>query len=56
MNAVAAEPLFSKVLDYDGDTDGGFFSSEGPSRQEIVDIAAAAKSNDAKLSRWDQLA
>lgn len=54
INVVATDPVLSKVLAYDGpiiDT----MLAEGPSRQELVDIAASAKSVAGPLHRWDDL-
>jgi 2-polyprenyl-6-methoxyphenol hydroxylase-like FAD-dependent oxidoreductase len=55
MNAVATEPLFSKVLAYDGEIMNPM-EGEGPSRDELLAIAASAKSVAGNVTRWDDLA
>lgn len=56
MNVVATEPLFSKVLAHEPDDGGsGPFATEGPSRQEILDIMSNAKTAAASLTTWDDL-
>jgi 2-polyprenyl-6-methoxyphenol hydroxylase-like FAD-dependent oxidoreductase len=55
MNIVLSDPILSKVMAYDGppmDPMAGL----GPSRQELVDIAASANSVAGPLHRWDDLA
>jgi 2-polyprenyl-6-methoxyphenol hydroxylase-like FAD-dependent oxidoreductase len=54
-NVVAGEPILSKVMAYDGDASNPFIAAEGPSRQELVDIAASAKSGAGPVRRWDDL-
>jgi 2-polyprenyl-6-methoxyphenol hydroxylase-like FAD-dependent oxidoreductase len=53
-NIVANEPVLSKVLAYDGPIINPM-EGEGPSRQDLVDIAVGAKSVAAKMTRWDDL-
>ena len=54
-NVVASEPILSKVMAYDGDASNPFIAAEGPSRQELVNIAASAKSDAGPVRRWDDL-
>jgi 2-polyprenyl-6-methoxyphenol hydroxylase-like FAD-dependent oxidoreductase len=56
MNVVASEPVLSKVLAYDGPPMDPMAGAGGPSRQELVDIAASAKTAAGPLTRWDNLA
>ncbi|HZN16149.1 MAG TPA: NAD-binding protein [Acidimicrobiales bacterium] len=53
-NIVASEPVLSKVLAYDGPIIHPL-EGDGPARQELVDIAAGAKSVAARMTRWDDL-
>jgi 2-polyprenyl-6-methoxyphenol hydroxylase-like FAD-dependent oxidoreductase len=52
MNVVASEPILSKVLAYDGEITSPL-AGEGPLRQQLVDIAAGAKSVAGPIRRWD---
>jgi 2-polyprenyl-6-methoxyphenol hydroxylase-like FAD-dependent oxidoreductase len=54
INVVANDPVLSKVLAYDGPIFNPM-EGQGPSRQELVDIATNAKSVAAQLLRWDDL-
>ena len=54
LNVVANEPVLSKVLAYDGPILNPMIG-EGPSRAELVEIAASAKSVARPPARWDDL-
>jgi 2-polyprenyl-6-methoxyphenol hydroxylase-like FAD-dependent oxidoreductase len=55
MNVVASEPILSKVLAYEGPSDNPFMAADGPSREELVAIAAGAKSGAGPMHRFDEL-
>ena len=55
MNVVATEPIFSKVLAYEGDANNPFLAADGPSREELVAIATSAKSEAGPTLRFDEL-
>jgi 2-polyprenyl-6-methoxyphenol hydroxylase-like FAD-dependent oxidoreductase len=55
MNVVATDPVLSKVLAYEGEVIDNPMAAEGPSRAELLDIAASAKSTEGPLHRWDDL-
>ena len=55
MNVVATEPILSKVMAFDGDIANPFNAAEGPTRDELVAMAASAKSAAGPVIRWDEL-
>jgi hypothetical protein len=51
-----SEPILSKVLAYEGEGSANPFGPPGgPSREQLVEIAASAKSGAGPVTRWDDL-
>jgi hypothetical protein len=55
MNVVTSEPILSKVMAFEGEAENPFTAAEGPTRDELVAIAASAKSGAGPVIRWDDL-